>query len=241
MKNLFSALCILVSVSSYSQTTYYTTDGKNRITEAQASKMLSEQVAKMSAVMGKQLFGSLTVEETETKNDSVISKITFAVSDKKPKSLLNYGPFSDLKNKEFPIFNLNTLGDSKFSSETLKGKPTMINFWFTRCAPCIDEMPVLNKIKETYKDEFNFIAITYESKKDVEKFLGKHSFEFQHLVDAKDFTDKLGVQDYPVNMFLDKNGILKYVKGGIPYESKDGGELKMGEGNEIIAIIEELK
>jgi hypothetical protein len=44
-----------------------------------------------------------------------------------------------------------------------------------------------------------------------------------------------------MNLFLDKNGVLKYVKGGIPYESKEGKELKMGEGNEIIEIIEELK
>ena len=60
--------------------------------------------------------------------------------------------------------------DNSFSSDQLIGKPTMINFWFTRCAPCIDEMPVLNKIKEKYKDDFNFIAITYEKKEDVEKY-----------------------------------------------------------------------
>ena len=56
----------------------------------------------------------------------------------------------EFKNKEFPKFDLNTLMDKNFNSEQLKGKPTMINFWFTRCAPCIDEMPVLNKIKEKY-------------------------------------------------------------------------------------------
>ena len=44
-----------------------------------------------------------------------------------------------------------------------------------------------------------------------------------------------------MNLFLDKNGILKYIKNGIPYVSKEGEELKMGEGNEIIEIIEKLK
>jgi thiol-disulfide isomerase/thioredoxin len=225
----------------FSQTTYYTTDGKNRITETEANKMLSEQVAKMSDVMGKQLYGSLTVNDTETKKDSIISRITFAISDKKPESLINSGPFSEYKNKEFPKFDLNTLVDKNFNSEKLKGKPTMINFWFTRCAPCIDEMPVLNKIKEKYKNDFNFIAITYEKKEDVKNFLKKHPFEFEHLINAKDFTDQLVIQAYPMNLFLDKNGVLKYVKGGIPYERKEGEELKMGEGNEIIKIIEKLK
>lgn len=241
MKFLTIILFLLISITSFSQTTYYTTDGKNRITEAEASKMLSDQVAKMSDLLGKPLYGSLTITDTETKKDSIISRISFAISDKKSEKLINSGPLSDFKDKEFPKFDLNTLMDKHFSSEQLIGKPTMINFWFTRCAPCIDEMPVLNKIKEKYKDDFNFIAITYEKKEDVEKFLKKHPFNFKHLVDAKDFTDQLGIQAYPMNLFLDKNGVLKYVKGGIPYEGKEGEELKMGEGNEIIEIIEKLK
>ena len=241
MKYLIIILFLLISITSFSQTTYYTTDGKNRITEAEANKMLSDQVAKMSDLLGKPLYGSLTITDTETKKDSIISRISFAISDKKSENLINSGPLSDFKDKEFPKFDLNTLMDNSFSSERLIGKPTMINFWFTRCAPCIDEMPVLNKIKEKYKDDFNFIAITYEKKEDVEKFLKKHPFNFKHLVDAKDFTGQLGIQAYPMNLFLDKNGVLKYVKGGIPYESKEGEELKIGEGNEIIEIIEKLK
>lgn len=241
MKYLITTLFLLISINSLSQTTYYTTNGKNRISEAEANKMLFEQVDKLSKILGKQLYGSLTIEDTETKKDSIISKVTFALSDKKYDNLINSGPLSEYKNKEFPKFDLNTLVDKNFNSEKLKGKPTMINFWFTKCAPCIDEMPILNKIKEKYKDDFNFIAITYEKKEDVEKFLKKHPFDFEHLINAKDFTDQLGIQGYPMNLFLDKNGVLKYVKGGIPYESKEGEELKMGEGNEIIEIIEKLK
>ncbi len=241
MKILTTTFLLLISVYSYCQTEYYTSDGKNRITKSEAEEMLTKQVDKMTKILGKQLYGSLTIENTETKKDSIISKISFAISDKKKDNLINSGPLSEFKDKEFPKFYLKTLADKNFNSEKLIGKPTMINFWFTRCAPCIDEIPVLNKIKEKYKDDFNFIAITYEKKEDVEKFLEKHPFDFEHLINAKDFTDQLGIQAYPLNLFLDKNGILKYVKGGIPYESKEGEELKIGEGNEIIDIIEKLK
>jgi len=241
MKILTTTFLLLISFYSYCQTEYYTTDGKNRISISEAEEILTKQVDKMTKILGKQLYGSLTIENTETKKDSIISKISFAISDKKKDDLINSGPLSEFKDKEFPKFDLNTLADKNFNSEKLIGKPTMINFWFTRCAPCIDEMPVLNKIKEKYKDDFNFIAITYEKKEDVEKFLEKHPFDFEHLINAKGFTDQLGIQSYPMNLFLDKNGVLKYVKGGIPYESKEGKELKMGEGNEIIEIIEKLK
>ncbi len=241
MKILIISLFLLISFSSYCQTEYFTTNGKNRITKAEAEEMLTKQVDKMTKILGKQLYGSLTVEETITKKDSIISKIIFAISDKKKDDLLNFGPLSEFKGKAFPKFDLNTLTGEKFDSENLKGKPTMINFWFTKCAPCIDEMPILNKIKEKYKDDFNFIAITYEKEEDVKKFLKKHPFNFEHLINAETFTNLLGISAYPMNLFLDKNGILKYVKGGIPYENKEGEKLKMGKGNEIIEIIEKLK
>ncbi|WP_347173968.1 TlpA family protein disulfide reductase [Polaribacter uvawellassae] len=241
MKILITSLFLLISFNSYCQTEYFTTDGKNRITKAEAKERLTKQVDKMTKILGKQLYGSLTVEETITKKDSIISKITFAISDKKKNDLLNTGPLSEFKDKAFPKFDLNTLTEENFDSENLKGKPTMINFWFTRCAPCIDEMPILNKIKEKYKDDFNFIAITYEKEEDVKKFLKKHPFNFEHLINAENFTDQLGITAYPMNLFLDKNGVLKYVKGGIPYVKLEGEELKMGEGNEIIEILEKLK
>lgn len=150
-------------------------------------------------------------------------------------------PLAEYKDKEFPKFDLNTLTDGKFDSEQLKGKPTMINFWFTKCVPCIEEMPVLNKIREKYKDDVNFVAITFEKKEDVQNFLKKHPFDFLHLIEAKDFADQLGIKTYPMNLFLDKNGVLKYVKGGIPYVCEEGEELKMGDGKEMIEIIEKLK
>ena len=226
---------------TYSQTHYYTTDGENRLTESKVQNMLGEKVDKMGQILGKKLYGSLTIESTETKKDSIISKITFNISDKKQEELVNYGPLSEYKDNDFPDFILKKLSGKTFNSEDLLGKPTMINFWFTRCKPCIDEMPVLNKLAEKYQNEFNFIAITYETGDDVEKFLKKYPFNFEHLVDAKQFIDSIGVKTYPLNLFLDKNGSLKYVKGGIPYVSVDGEELKMGEGNEIVEIIEKLK
>jgi len=61
MKILITSFLLLISVSIYSQTEYFTTDGKNRITKAEAEEMLTKQVDKMTKILGKQLYGSLTV------------------------------------------------------------------------------------------------------------------------------------------------------------------------------------
>jgi len=46
---------------------------------------------------------------------------------------------------------------------------------------------------EKLKGKFNFIAITYESKKHVEKFLAKYPFKFIQLVNSENFIDKLKI------------------------------------------------
>ncbi len=237
MKNLFVFTLLTISINCFSQTEYYSTNGKNRLTKYELDQKVSEMKSKIEKVSKDEIFISLKTRKSERKNDSIIHFISFDIKDSNTikKTLIEF------INKELPKTKLTDLNNSEISFPNLNGKPTLINFWFTKCAPCIDEMPVLNSIREKYKEDFNFIAITYNTKEDVEQFLEKYPFDFKHLVGAKDYINQLGIKAFPMNLFLDKNGILKYVKGGIPYESKEGLELKMGDGNEIIEIIEKLK
>lgn len=100
-------------------------------------------------------------------------------------------------------------------------------------------MPVLNKIKAEYGDKFNFLSITFESEEKVKKLLEKHKFDFEHIVNSKKLTTKLGFNGFPVNLFLDKDGVVKIIEGNIPYNMKDG-KLQIGDGNEFIKILEKL-
>ena len=100
-------------------------------------------------------------------------------------------------------------------------KPIFINLWFTSCRGCIEEMPILNKIQNKYEDQVNFIAITFNDKEDVEDFLEKKEFKFNHIVRQKDFIDKIATRPYPENIFIDTNGVIRYIEGGIlAYEAK---------------------
>jgi len=241
MKKYIIGLLLVTSQCYYAQNIYYTTNGRNRLSEEELKEELSENTQLMSKALSKRFFGNLTVQSTSKKSDSIIKLVSFNYSTNKPEKLFVKAPFYDRIGKVFLDFELQTLDGGTQSMASLKGKPTLINFWFTRCAPCIDEMPVLNKLEMQYGEDFNFIAITYEKKAVVDAFLEKHDFNFMHVIDAKDFIDQLGVQSYPMNLFLDKKGILRYAKGGIPYKGKDGEELQIGDGSELIKIFEELK
>ena len=116
----------------------------------------------------------------------------------------------------------------------------MINLWFTSCSPCIEEMPVLNELKSKYGEKFNFLAITYDSESKVKALLEKHKFEFTHIVNSKKLTTKLGFNGYPINLFLDKNGVVKIIEGNVPIYENEVGEITMSDGIEFIQILEKL-
>ena len=57
------------------------------------------------------------------------------------------------------------------STKTFKdfeGELLVINFWYINCGPCIAEMPYLNDLVETYKDEkIKFLALSFDSIPDI--------------------------------------------------------------------------
>jgi thiol-disulfide isomerase/thioredoxin len=121
-------------------------------------------------------------------------------------------------NKRFPSNELLTIDSEKFSLSQLEGKPTFITFWFTACAPCIKELPALRDLKKKYENKVNFVAITFNDAKEVESFLEKREFDYKHIVDADDFINDIGLNTYPRNIFIDKNGVVRAIKNEIPYE-----------------------
>ncbi|WP_157823451.1 TlpA family protein disulfide reductase [Olleya sp. 1-3] len=94
-------------------------------------------------------------------------------------------------------------------------KPTLVNLWFIGCRGCIEEMPALNLLKSKYADKVNFVALTFDNNEDVIKFLNKKEFNFTHLTNKKEFIKEIGTKPYPENIFIDKNGFIKYIEGGI--------------------------
>jgi len=185
------------------------------------------------------------VKSTSLFSLTLVLLVCFSCKSDKPKGLESFtavtekDPVHDFVDKKLPSGKLTTLDNQEVTLADFEGKPTMLNLWFVACAPCIDEMPILNNLKEKYADKVNFLSITFDSKEKVDKLLQKHDFEFLHLVGAGDFLKTIGAQAYPKNLFIDANGIIKRVEGGVPYDLVHG-KLKRTDGKKFYDYIEEL-
>ncbi len=249
-KIIFSIAFSLFTSVLYGQTKYFQiSEGTIIDSEANEKRKAKLMQVAMSSTTQKEAIVSLVekTKEIRRSKDSLIlsSELKFDIDiDTRKKSETKSVDTEEYIGKEFPSKNLKTLNNKSISVMDLKGKPTLINFWYTKCEPCIAEMPVLNRIKSELKDSVNFVAITYESKEKVNLFLKKHKFNFMQVTNAQKLIDELGISAFPVNIFLDKNGIVKGIEGGIPivFEIKNmnSKNMKMGDGKEFKAQLRAL-
>lgn len=145
------------------------------------------------------------------------------------------------KGKSLPDMTLKTLDGRTITSKDLKGKVVMINFWSTTCKPCLIEIPELNRLQEKYKDRVIFLAPLPEDKNKTAKLLAKHPFKFTIAPNSSELFDKLGIDGYPKNFFINRDGVIKEVKEGTP-QRKDtpDGEWYVSVYKDYSAILDEM-
>jgi len=128
------------------------------------------------------------------------------------------------------------LPDVKGQQHTLKGyrgQVVLVNFWASWCAPCIKEMPTLERLKQALSEQpFEILAVNVgEQKYRVWKFVKLVSFDLPVLLDTrKDTFNAWDASVLPTSFLLDKKGNIRYrVQGDIEWDSET-----------VVALIEEL-
>ncbi|MBS1665208.1 MAG: TlpA family protein disulfide reductase [Bacteroidetes bacterium] len=110
-----------------------------------------------------------------------------------------------------PSWTASDLNGTDCSLSSLKGKVVVINFWFTSCAPCIQEMPHLNNLVASYKNkDVVFIAFSFNDPANIQSFLKKQPYNYRHVASSKDINSLYHIQSWPTSFVIDRNGIVKY-------------------------------
>ena len=130
-------------------------------------------------------------------------------------------------------FALSDLQGQQHKLEDYRGQVVLVNFWASWCPPCIQEMPVLERLKQMLNEQpFEILAVNVgEQKYKVWKFVKLISFGLPVLLDTrKDTFNSWGVSVLPTSFLMDKQGRIRYrVQGDIEWENED-----------VVALIETL-
>ncbi len=139
--------------------------------------------------------------------------------------------------KPAPDFSLTKLdGSASVSLSDFKGKPVIINFWASWCAPCKEEIPFLQKTWTEYKDKgIIFIGIdVLDDTAAANKFVETFNIDYINLSDNKaKVTNQFGVIALPATFFIDSNGNISKQNYG-PFLGESGEKLFINYLEEII-------
>ncbi|MCU7838780.1 MAG: TlpA family protein disulfide reductase [Candidatus Thiodiazotropha sp. (ex Troendleina suluensis)] len=99
-----------------------------------------------------------------------------------------------------------------------RGKAYILNFWATWCAPCIKEMPALERAAEILQEQ-EILVLTVnsgETRQEIEKFINKTPINLPILLDGNSkVMDKWKVLALPTSYIVDVEGmVVARVVGG---------------------------
>jgi cytochrome c biogenesis protein CcmG/thiol:disulfide interchange protein DsbE len=134
--------------------------------------------------------------------------------------------------KPAPDLVLTTVdGKAKISLEEQKGKVVLVDLWATWCAPCISELPHLQKLSERFDaDDFLMLGIVLESGEpsEVQEFVTEKGIHYTQVMGEDGTKESFGpFLGYPTKYLIDREGNVVRRYFGV-------------RGEELVSDVEEL-
>ena len=128
--------------------------------------------------------------------------------------------------KASPVILFKLEQNKYFKSKDLLGEKNLVfSFFATWCLPCAKEIPKLHELDKRFGDDFQFILIDVNEKKNkVAKYVKDKGYTLQVILDryGKIF-EAFGGTAMPLTVVVNKEGVITYHHTG--YEP--GDELKL--------------
>ena len=121
-----------------------------------------------------------------------------------------------------PDFELKTLDGKPVKLSDYRGKAVLLNFWATWCGPCKVETPWLVDFYKQYQPQgLEIVGVAMDSgPKEIPDFVKEMNINYTIVEGTENVSDAYGGLDgYPVNFFIDRNGKIVDVVLGLRGQS----------------------
>jgi peroxiredoxin len=157
---------------------------------------------------------------------AVAAAVVFFALQQKKWSQRIAGPAVLTVGQPAPDFTLPGLDGNPVSLSDYRGKVVLVNIWATWCAPCIAEMPSMQKLyRKLQGDNFEILAVSIDTTGSsvVAPFMKKLNLTFPALIDTQGITKTAyGATGVPESFIIDKQGIVvKKIIGPLDWSSSE--------------------
>lgn len=124
------------------------------------------------------------------------------------------------KGERVPDISFRRVGDDTLQHlHEFEGKVVVLNLWATWCPPCRKEMPTLDRLQASYKDDgLVVITLSDEPRERLQEYFERHPVELLNGYTSS--FEWLKIEAFrPITLIIDRNGILRqHVFGELSYE-----------------------
>lgn len=112
--------------------------------------------------------------------------------------------------RQFPVVDIQTLTGDTVSTADLIGRPLIVNFWYSTCAPCKKELPEFAAVHAKLGDKVRFVGVdSFPASAEEEAFARERGVKYELLYDANGaLATAVGVAAWPQTLFIDASGMI---------------------------------
>jgi len=123
-----------------------------------------------------------------------------------------------------PDFNLPGIDEVYYGLDDGFEGVRLVNFWATWCPACVEELPSMERLSQSFEDDLRMYGIAYQqSAAHLRDFLEDYDVTFPIPVDYDGAVAKeYGAFAFPTSFLVDHNGMIRYsVNAGIIWDTPE--------------------
>lgn len=131
------------------------------------------------------------------------------------------GKYKVRRGQSFPDFTLATVNGGSISPASLRGQPTVMQFFFAKCITCFVDNPALNAFARSHPD-VRVLALTSDDARAAGAYARQHDLAWPVAYAGQKVFDALGVKVFPTLALVSADGRLLDLREGGKIAGRDG-------------------